>query len=164
MNTNLLLPFKFRKLGWIIFIPSFILGILVLFLNVEFDWLGSKVFTIYAGSGLKILNDTDTGQMFSFIPGNYTQTLVGILCLVSLMMIAFSKEKNEDEFIWRTRMDSLLWATYINYFILIFCFLFFFDFEFLYIMIFNMFTILLFFIFRFNYILYKESKTMPYEK
>ena len=164
MNTNLLLPFKFRKLGWIIFIPSFILGILVLFLNVEFDWLGSKVFTIYAGSGLKILNDTDTGQMFGFIPGNYTQTLVGILCLVSLMMIAFSKEKNEDEFIWRTRMDSLLWATYINYFILIFCFLFFFDFEFLYIMIFNMFTILLFFIFRFNYILYKERKTMPYEK
>lgn len=164
MNTNLLLPFKFRKLGWIIFIPSFILGILVLFLNVEFDWLGSKVFTIYAGSGLKIFNDTDTGQMFGFIPGNYTQTLVGILCLVSLMMIAFSKEKNEDEFIWRTRMDSLLWATYINYFILIFCFLLFFDFEFLYIMIFNMFTILLFFIFRFNYILYKERKTMPYEK
>jgi len=164
MNTKLLLPFRYRKLGWIIFIPSFVLGILVLFFNVEFDCLGSKVFTIYSGSGLKFLNETDTGHIFSFISGNYTQTLVGILCLVSLMMIAFSKEKTEDEFIWQTRMDSLLWATYINYFILIVCFLFFFDFEFLYIMIFNMFTILLFFIFRFNYILYKERKIMPNEK
>lgn len=50
MNTNLLLSHTFRKWGWIIFAPSFILGVLVLFLNVEFDWLGKKVFTIYAGS------------------------------------------------------------------------------------------------------------------
>ena len=154
----------YKKIGWIIFIPSFILGIFVLFINVEFDWLGGKVFTIYAGSGIKILNESDTGQFFSFTSGNYTQTLVGVFCMVSLMMIAFSKEKTEDEFIWRTRMDSLLWATYINYFILIFCFLFFFGFEFLYVMIFNMFTILIFFIFRFNYILQRERKTMQYEK
>ncbi len=164
MDTNLLLPYFYKKIGWIIFIPSFILGIFVLFINVEFDWLGGKVFTIYAGSGIKILNESDTGQFFSFTSGNYTQTLVGVLCMVSLMMIAFSKEKTEDEFIWRTRMDSLLWATYINYFILIFCFLFFFGFEFLYVMIFNMFTILIFFIFRFNYILQRERKTMQYEK
>lgn len=158
MNTNLLLPHFYKKAGWIIFIPSFILGIFVLFINLEFEWLGGRVFTIYSGSGIKILNETDSGQFFSFTSGNYTQTLVGVLCLVSLMMIAFSKEKTEDEFISRTRMDSLLWATYINYFILIFCFLFFFGFEFLYIMIFNMFTTLLFFIFRFNYILYTERK------
>jgi len=79
-------------------------------------------------------------------------------------MVAFSKEKTEDEFILRTRIDSLLWATYINYFILIFCFIFFFGFEFLYIMIFNMFTILIFFIFRFNYVLYKEAKNLNNEK
>jgi len=148
MNTKLLLPYYFKKIGWILFIPSFVLGIIVLFYNLELDWLGEKVFAIYSGSG----------------PGNYTQTIVGVLCLISLMMIAFSKEKTEDEFIWRTRMDSLLWATYINYFILIFCFIFFFDFEFLYIMIFNMFTILIFFIFRFNFILYKEGKTLNHEK
>ncbi|MEY3420861.1 MAG: hypothetical protein RIR48_1150 [Bacteroidota bacterium] len=164
MNTKLLLPYYFKKLGWILFIPSFVLGIIVLFFNLELDWLGEKVFAIYSGSGLKILNETDTGQFFTMTSGNYTQTIVGVLCLISLMMIAFSKEKTEDEFIWRTRMDSLLWATYINYFILIFCFIFFFDFEFLYIMIFNMFTILIFFIFRFNFILYKEGKTLNHEK
>jgi hypothetical protein len=164
MNTNLLLPFSYKKVGWGIFIPSFFLGIFILFSNKEFEWLGSKVFAIYAGGGIKILNQTDTGQFFIFAPGNYTQTVVGLLCLLSLMMIAFSKEKTEDEFIWRTRMDSLLWATYINYFILIFCFLFFFGFEFLYIMIFNMYTILIFFILRFNFILYKNNKTMQYEK
>ncbi|MBK8516686.1 MAG: hypothetical protein IPL55_10515 [Saprospiraceae bacterium] len=164
MNTNLLLPDFYKKLGWLLFIPSFILGFFVLFFDLKFDWLGSEVFAIYSGSGIKILNEAEKGMFFTFISGNYTQTVVGVVCLLSLIMIAFSKEKTEDEFISRTRMDSLLWATYINYFILIFCFLFFFDFEFLYIMIFNMFTILIFFIFRFNYILYQDRKTINYEK
>lgn len=164
METKFLLPHSFRRIGWVLFIPSFILGVIVLFFNIELDWLGDQVLTIYAGSGIKILNQRDSGQFFTLISGNYTQTIAGVLCLVSLMMIAFSKEKTEDEFILRTRIDSLLWATYINYFILIFCFIFFFGFEFLYIMIFNMFTILIFFIFRFNYVLYKEVKNLNNEK
>jgi hypothetical protein len=164
MNTSLLLPHFCKKIGWWIFIPSYISRIIVLFFEVELDWLGGKVFTIYAGSGIKILNQSESGQFFTLTSGNYTQTIIGVICLISLMMVAFSKEKTEDEFIWRTRMDSLLWATYINYFILIFCFIFFFGFEFLYIMIFNMFTILIFFIFRFNYILFNDGKTLKNEK
>jgi len=164
METKFLLPHSFRRVGWILFIPSFILGVVVLFFSIELDWLGDQVFTIYAGSGIKILNQTDTGRFFTLTAGNYTQTIAGVLCLVSLIMVAFSKEKTEDEFILRTRIDSLLWATYINYFILIFCFIFFFGFEFLYIMIFNMFTILIFFIFRFNYILFNDGKTLKNEK
>ena len=164
MNTNLLLPNLYKKIGWVLFIPTFILGVFVLFFDFKLDWLGTKVFAIYAGSGLKILSDTDTGQFFILTSGNYTQTLAGVLCLISLLMVAFSREKIEDEFIGSTRMDSLRWATYFNYFVLIFCFIFFFDFEFLYIMIFNMFTILIFFICRFNFKLYQERKQMSHEK
>ncbi|MBK8052639.1 MAG: hypothetical protein IPK35_04980 [Saprospiraceae bacterium] len=163
MNTNLLLPNFCKKIGWVLFFPSFILGVFVLFFDFELNWLGSKVFTIYASDGLKLFNKGDIG-FFKFITGNYTQTIAGVMCLISLMMVAFSREKIEDEFIWRTRMDSLLWATYINYFILIFCFLFIFGAEFLYIMIFNMFTILIIFICRFNFKLYQERKQMSYEK
>jgi len=164
MYTNLLLPYSLKKIGWIIFMPCSVLGILVLFLNIEWDFLGSKIFALYSGSGIKVLNEADTGEFFTIISGNYTQTMVGVLCLISLMLIAFSKEKHEDEFIQVTRLESLLWATYINYFVLIFCFLFFFDFEFLYIMIFNMFTILIIFILRFNLILYRNQKLIGNEK
>ncbi|MBK8626628.1 MAG: hypothetical protein IPN86_13995 [Saprospiraceae bacterium] len=164
MKTKFLLPHGFRKIGVFLFIPSCFFGLIVLFNNFELEWLGDRVFAIYSGSGLKILNESDTGQFFTFTSGNYTQAIAGILCLISLIMIAFSKEQTEDEFILRTRMDSLLWATYINYFILIFCFIFIFGFEFLYIMIFNMFTTLIFFIIRFHYILFKDVKKLMGEK
>jgi hypothetical protein len=79
-------------------------------------------------------------------------------------MVAFAKEKHEDEFIAKIRLESFLWATYINYAILLFSFLFFYGIGFMYVMIFNMFTIIILFIVRFNYILYRSTKQLQYEK
>jgi len=118
-----------------------------------------KVFTIYSGSG--VFQDS---VLFGMIKANLTGTLVGVLFLIGAIFVAFSKEKSEDEFIAKVRLESLLWATYINYGVLIFCFLFFYEFEFLYVMIFNMFTILIFFIIRFYYILYRAKKSLSHEK
>ena len=92
------------------------------------------------------------------IAGNYTLTIAGVLVLISLFLIAFTREETEDEFIWRTRTDSLHWTTYFNYFVLLICFLFFFDFEFLYVMIFNMYTTLVIYIVRFRLLLAAEIK------
>jgi hypothetical protein len=160
MNTHLLLPHVYKKAGWILFAPSCVYGFLDLFdFFIPPPFMGNRVFTLYE-KGL-----SGSTQFFGLIEGNYLHhTIPGVLCLISLMMIAFSKEKIEDEFIWKTRMDSLLWAIYINYFVLIFCFIFFFGFEFLYVMVFNMFTILIIFIIRFNFLLYKEQKTVQHEK
>jgi Ca2+-dependent lipid-binding protein len=80
------------------------------------------------------------------------------------VMVAFAKEKHEDEFIAKIRLESFLWATYINYAILLFSFLFFYGIGFMYVMIFNMFTIIILFIVRFNYILYRSTKQLQYEK
>jgi hypothetical protein len=79
-------------------------------------------------------------------------------------MVAFAKEKHEDEYIAKTRMESFLWATYINYAILLFCFMFFYGVGFMYVMIFNMFTLIILFIIRFNYVLYRSTKLLQYEK
>ena len=79
-------------------------------------------------------------------------------------MVAFSKEKQEDELIAKIRLDSLVWATYVNYAVLMFSMLFIYGMSFLWVMIFNMFTILLFFIFRFNWQVKKLNKTMSYEE
>lgn len=158
MKPKFLFPNRYKRIGWVLLVPASILGVLVLFFNFEFEFLDSKVFTFYSkGFG-------DEKTMMGFLRGNYTNTIAGILFLVAAMLVAFSKEKHEDEFIAKTRLESLVWAVYVNYGILAFCMLFFFNLEFLLIMIFNMFTILIFFILRFYYILYRTNKSLGHEK
>jgi hypothetical protein len=157
MKTKLLLPNYFKRIGWILLVPSAILGLFIIIADYEFGFLDTKVFTIYSG-GLQ------EPVIFGMIKVNLTNTIVGILFLIGAVFVAFSKEKREDEYIAGIRLESLLWATYINYGVLLFCFIFFYAFEFLYVMIFNMFTILVFFIIRFYYMLYRSNKSLSHEK
>lgn len=158
MKPKLLFPNQFKRIGWFILVPSTILGILNLFFDFELEFLDAKVFYIYSESFL------NPGNTLGFDSNNITNEIVGILFIIGSIFVAFSRESHEDEFIAKTRLESLVWATYANYAILIFCFLFFYDFGFFYVMIFNMFTILIFFIIRFYYILYKTNKSLSYEK
>ena len=73
-------------------------------------------------------------------------------------------EDNEDEFIEKLRMTSLLWAVFVNYILLLVSFLFIYGTAFLNVMIYNMFTVLIIFIARFNYILYQNRKSVEYEE
>ncbi|MCU0459878.1 MAG: hypothetical protein MUE37_12415 [Bacteroidales bacterium] len=159
MKTKLLLPNKFKKPGWILLIPSALLGLYVIISDFSFEFLDARVFTIFSDP----IMSGDT-IFFGFREDNLTNTILGVLFIIGAMMVAFSREKTEDEFIAKTRLESLLWATYINYGILLFCFLFFYEAEFLYVMIFNMFTILVIFIIRFQYMLYKAKKSLSHEK
>lgn len=157
MKTRLLLPNCFKRIGWILLVPSAILGLFIIISDYEFGFLNTKMFTIYSGGFQEPV-------FFGLIKVNLTATIVGILFLVGAIFVAFSKERREDEFIAGIRLESLLWATYINYGVLLFCFIFFYAFEFLYVMIFNMFTILIFFIIRFYYMLYRSDKSLSHEK
>ena len=80
------------------------------------------------------------------------------------MLVGFSKEKNEDEFISEIRLSSLLWAVWVSYMLLLIAFLLIYGSPFLEVMVYNMFTILIIFIVRFNFILYKNAKTVQDEK
>ena len=113
-----------------------------------------------------MFNDSLIGQnaSFGFINTNITSTVVGILFIVGAIFVAFSKEKREDEFIANLRLSSLLWAVFVNYLLLIISFAFIYGSAFLNVMIYNMFTVLIIFIARFNYILYKNSKSAADEK
>ena len=158
MKTKFLFPYQYKRIGWILLIPSTILGISILFFDSKFKSLDSKVFTFYSdGFGVE-------KTIMGVFDGNYVNTIAGILFLIGAILVAFSKEKHEDEFILKTRLESLVWAIYVNYAILAFCTIFFFNLEFLIVMIFNMYTVLIFFIIRFYYILYKTKKSLSHEK
>jgi hypothetical protein len=166
MNTKLLLPNRLKRIGWLILIPTIIVYILSTVFDVDIKLPKSKVFALYSGDSMLIGSSTNTSswKMCVLENGNYTITLIGLLIIIGGICVGFSKEKHEDEFIAKTRQESLVWAIYVNYAILAFCFLFFFDFEFFRVMIFNMFTPLIIFIVRFYYILYKFNRSLTREK
>jgi hypothetical protein len=91
---------------------------------------------------------------------NLTNELAGLGAIVGLLLIAFSKERVEDEMISRLRLDALQWSIYANYLILAVAILTIYDGAFLTVMIYNMFTVLLVFIGRFRWLLHRHTNTL----
>jgi hypothetical protein len=156
MNTKYLLPNKLRPVGLVLLIPSALLGFFIIFFDLEFKLLDYKVFAIYSYGLVPLVGGHD---FFCFVKANLTATITGVVFLVGAMLVAFSKEKHEDGFTAKTRLESLVWAAYVNYAMLIFCFIFFYGMGFVIVMICNMFTFLIFYILRFKYILYKKMRS-----
>ncbi len=158
MSTTLLLPNRYKFIGWCIFIPASIIGLYITLSDFKPEWLHGKVFSFFNG---EILKDS---QSFQFIETDLTNTIVGVLFIIGALFVSFSKEKREDEFIAKLRLSSLLWAVWVNYVLLLISFMFIYGTAFFNVMVYNMFTILIIFIVRFNYILYKNSSTASDEK
>ncbi|MBN8663919.1 MAG: hypothetical protein J0L83_05065 [Chitinophagales bacterium] len=158
MSHKLLLPNKYKLIGWFLLIPSTILGIYLSFNNFNGFDITVKTFSLFSD---ELFGKT---KFLTFVQADLTNTIVGVLFIIGALMVSFSKEKNEDEFIANLRLSSLLWAVLVNYFLLLIGFLFIYDLAFINVMTYNMFTVLIIFIIRFNYILYKNNKMVSDEK
>lgn len=160
MSSQLLLPNKFKIIGWCFLIPASIIGILFTMNDFNYEWINARVFALIADGPGTFSKD----KYFTTITTNVTNTVVGAAFIIGAMLVGFSKEKKEDEFISELRLSSLLWAVWINYGLLLLAFLFVYGWSFITVMIYNMFTVLIIFLARFNYLLYKSSKTVSDEK
>ena len=149
---SLLLPHKYKNVGWFIFIPALIASILLIAINKEMPWLNVKTFALV---NKEIFGKYEFAKM---VQVNVTGTIVGSLFLTGAMLIGFSKEKVEDEFIGKLRLSALLWAVCVNYLLLLVSFLTIYGVAFFSVMIYNMFTVLLLFIARFHYLLLRYAK------
>jgi len=158
MKTNYLFPNQFKRIGWFLFIPGVILGIIFLIFQPDINFLNFKVFSIAEQAIL------DKTVFFSVYENNFLDEIIGLLIIIGGLFIAFSKEKTEDEFISKIRLESLVWATYVNYAILIISIIFIYDMIFFWVLVFNMFTLLIFFIIRFQWALYKSKNQMRDEE
>lgn len=152
MEFRLFLPHKYKLIGWIILIPSFIMGALLM-AGIKFE-INAPVFSIW---GMK-------NENFTIIYEDIYNEIIGIPLLISLMMVAFSREKIEDEYIMKIRLESLLWAIFLNFIIIFFTILFVYNDAFYDIMTYNLFTVLIFFIVRFNFVLFIINKQLDNEK
>lgn len=131
MKLNFLFPNEFKKIGWIILIPSAVIGLFTIIYNYEPSFLDFNVPAIFVDE-ISLSNDK---QLFGMVNNNILNEILGILIIISSLLVAFSKENLEDEYISKTRLESLVWAVYLNYGILLISFLFIYDLSFLWVMI-----------------------------
>ncbi|MBC7569480.1 MAG: hypothetical protein H7319_07090 [Spirosoma sp.] len=146
MKTNLLFPHRYRLIGWLIFIPSALLGLATMYLDYAVKWLSVGPMT--------------TISLFQSSPNNLTNELAGVGVIIGLMLIAFSREEIEDEMTNQLRLEALQWSVYLNYLILLLAILLVYDGDFFSVMVYNMFTMLLVFIARFRWLIYRTNKLL----
>ncbi len=158
MKLNYLFPHRFKRIGLMILIPFILLGLYVVNYDIEPEIFDFNVPAVFV--------DEFFGEKFVFgmTENNILNEIVGVILILSFLMVAFSKEAEEDELIAKVRLESLVWATYANYAVLLVSMVLIYGISFLWVMIFNMFTILLFFIIRFNWQVKKLNKTMTHEE
>lgn len=166
MKSNYLLPFQCKKIGWIMLILGLLFAIVMFALGWDpfFDTSGFDFLEIKIPALVDLEPAAASADFFTITENNVIDELIGLLLILGAIFIALSKEKREDEFISKVRLDSLVWAVYVNYVILILSILFTYGIVFLWTLAINMFTILLFFIIRFNWVKYKSRKLLRDEK
>ena len=91
-KSNFLLPHCFQKIGWALFIFSFI-------------FLGAS---LYAFNKLELFD-----QNYS----RYATLILYLILIFSALFVAFSKEKIEDEFIQNIRFTSIVITAYVSFLI-----------------------------------------------
>jgi hypothetical protein len=149
MRHRLLLPNRFKLIGLLLFVPSLALGIAVRFFDFGFDFLSYT---------------NNVHDLFQNGSQNYTDELALSGIIISLLLIAFSREKEEDEFITRLRLESLQWAVLINYILLLAATWIVYHFAYIDVMVYNMLTVLLLFILRFHILLWKNKFSADHQK
>ena len=153
MKNTLLLP-RICKLIGSILLPFAITWLVV-------GYLGNK--TVFPF--LEYKNVTATKSFFpsDFIfsksfSTDFNGELSILTTLICLFMMAFSREKVEDEYVRSVRLSALQVSIYANYIILAIASLLFYGFSYVYVLQANLFTMLIIFIIVFYYKLHIRSR------
>lgn len=151
MLTNYLFPHRYKRLGWGLVVGSLALGLLelydVLHLPLLLAWLPS------------LINDhTTAGPLHQpLVEPRNNHDLWAVLFIVGGLLVACSRERHEDEYINKIRLDSLLWALYAYYALLLLAFVLVSGLPFFTVMTYALFAPLLLFVGRFQVLLLRSA-------
>jgi hypothetical protein len=102
MKTRFLFPNWLKPVGWILALPGFVLGYLAIYRDYKIPGFGIPIWP---------RSPFFHGPVYQ----DLTKTLVLVLVIVGLFLVAFSKEKKEDELTARMRQNALYWSVLISY-------------------------------------------------
>jgi hypothetical protein len=145
MNSLFLFPHSIRKIGYI-----FILAYLPIMVVKKLLHNGYNNYD-------PVTKLTDANGIFN--SEHMLGALASILIVSGLLIIAFAKEKIEDEQIIKLRLESLQWAIYLNYAIFILGIAFTSNFHYRDVLLVNIWTPLIFFIVRFRWVMLKLNRS-----
>jgi hypothetical protein len=137
-SSHLLLPSRCKLAGWILFIPALIITILRFYFEYKPEWLDTKVFAFYSSYF--------ENKYFTIIENNISEEITGVLLLISLFLISFSREKREDEEFLIKRLHALLLSVYINTIFLLIAFIFVYGLGFVKVLFINIYSIFIIYI------------------
>lgn len=160
MKTRYLFPHRYKLFGWIIFGIGMVLGMILSLNDFEYPNWSANVFPLI-GEKEGVLS-SNVSRRWS--DNNIADEIASVMIIIGGILVAFSKLKDEDEYSATIRTESLIWATYVNYMVLILSIIFVYDMPFFNVLIYNMFTILIFFILRFHYLIFKSRKIVQDEE
>ncbi len=158
MEKTYLFPAAFKKAGILMFIPFAVLGLNLLFSWWNIEWK----MTVFTFAGTDDL--FAPASYFKTIHTDIFPTLVIFGLVVSLLMLCFSRERDEDEYVANLRCRTLVIAVIASYVCLLVGNLFIFDIAFLTFLFINMFTVLVLYAIAFNYRLYQFRKSAADEE
>lgn len=158
MKSNYLFPHYLKRVGFVLLALGMTALLYSILVSNTPDFMNFRVYSVISQP---IFEDV---EFFSVVKTNFLDETIAGLFILGLGLISFSREKEEDEFITKTRLDSLVWATYLNYGVLLLTILFVYEGAFFTVMIVNMFTILIFFVIRFNWVMLKSKRQLRNEE
>jgi hypothetical protein len=135
-----LLPSIWKWPGALLSLAGMILGALAVFGSFEIAWLALKI--------------RKESELFSPAVENFTDELALTLLIVGLLILAFTREQDEDERVRLIRLEAFQWSILVNFCIVLVANWLLYGGDFLYVMLFNLFTPLVVFLLRFYYVLH----------
>lgn len=159
---KLLFNHRYKRIsGWIFYLT--IPFALYAFLSRRFeDIIVFKVFALFSYKRTIVTEYTENvvgSEGFRWLENGLVNEILLTVIIVSGIINSFSKEKYEDELIGKLRTESLTLSLYLNYGIILLANFLIFELTFIYVLVFNLFTILLFFNLIFKHKLYRHYKS-----
>ena len=153
MKKNYLLPHNFKMIGLIMLVPFLVACIWLLCGPCEGDWFIVDVPALFT------LDIASTSEWFGMTATDPVNEISMLGLLVSLVFIALSKEKDEDEMTTVVRMQSFVWTFWCTAILMLVAILFVYDLAFMYFAFASVFVCFITYICKFNYEMIKIRRT-----
>ena len=153
MKQNYLLPHGFKRVGLIMLMPFLVACIWLLCGPCEGDWFIVDVPALFT------LDIASTSEWFGMTVTDPVNEICMLGLLVSLVFIALSKEKDEDEMTAVVRMQSFVWGFWCTAILMLVAILFVYDLAFMYFAFASVFVCFIMYICKFNYEMIKIRRT-----
>ena len=153
MKQNYLLPHGFKRVGLIMLVPFLAACIWLLCGPCEGDWFLVDVPALFT------LDIASTSEWFGMTVTDPVNEICMLGLLVSLVFLALSKEKDEDEMTAVVRMQSFVWSFWCTAILMLVAILFVYDLAFMYFAFASVFVCFIMYICKFNYEMIQIRRT-----